>query len=99
MNKFIEKYRLAAFTKHENEALLNHPKVMDYYQVKKMKEKLEIAFLISNDLRKLGIYRTGEEIAKRLDNLKATYKKNKKDEEAYYKIKWEYYNKMKNFFE
>lgn len=93
------KLRQAAFTLHENEKLLNNLRVQEYYQCKKKKDKIAISRLIADDLIKLSIFRNQEEIHKRLENLKITYHSLKKKEEAYFKIKWQYYDKMKKFLE
>lgn len=100
MEKLKErKVRLAPFTQRENELLLNNRYIKEYYQQNKTKKKLEIAELIETDLQKLKIKRNASEILKRLDNLKTSYRLLKKQEEAYFNIKWQYYQKMKEIFE
>lgn len=93
------KVRLAPFTQRENELLLNNRYIKDYYQQNKTKKKLEVAALIETDLLKLKILRDATAISKRLDNLKTSYRLIKKQEEAMFHIKWQYYKKMKEIFE
>lgn len=101
MEKLKErKARLVPFTQRENEFLLNNRYIKEYYQLAKTKKKkLEMAKLIEIDLQKFGLSRDAAEIMKRLDNLKTSYRLLKKQEEAFFNIKWQYYKKMKEIFE
>lgn len=93
------KIRQDPFTQRENEFLLNSARIKEYYQCSKKKEKLEIATLIAHEMKKSGISRDCEEVVKRLDNLKNSYRILKKQEESYFEIKWQYYEKMKKILE
>lgn len=49
----INKTRLPAFTIAENEFLLNHERIVDFFKLNKKKQQVEIAKLIENDMIKV----------------------------------------------
>lgn len=94
------KHRQAAFTDMENEFILNSEMVKNFYKIKKKNDKLKVAAMIEEEMRKSGKFsRNAFEISSRLDNMKQQYKQLKKQEEGFFVVNWKYYTKMKDILE
>jgi hypothetical protein len=95
------KVRLAIFTDAENNFLLSNDNLKEYFECNKKKDKLKVAAMIENDMRKSGkgLFRDADEISRRLDNMKTQYRICKKQEEGFIYVNWQYYERMKEIFE